>query len=170
MRHLMVAAVMAGAVALSGCSGKGLRDLRAPGNGPDEFRIEPVKPLVAPDSYASLPAPTPGGANRADAAPAQDAVVALGGKPSSADAGIPATDGALVTAASRHGVDPTVRQSLAETDAQFRKRQSRSTRVRLFPVDRYAQAYQRQALDPFDAAEQFRARGYGTPTYPPEKQ
>jgi hypothetical protein len=82
--------------------------------------------------------------------------------------GIPAGDSALVTAASRHGVEPGVRESLAAADAKFRKRQRRTGRIKLFPVDRYEQAYRKQALEPFAVTEEFRRSGFGTPTSPPE--
>ena len=149
---------------------QGLRDLRAPGPGPDEFMILPVKPLTAPKDYAFLPAPTPGGANLTDPNPLAEAVAALGGRPAALDpAGVPASDAALVTAASRHGVAADTRASLAAEDAKFRKRQGRMTRVRLFPVDRYSQAYRKQALDPFEQTDRFRSGNAGTPTSPPQQ-
>ena len=75
----------------------------------------------------------------------------------------------LVAQASRFGVPGDIRAALAERDAAFRKRQSRGTRIRLFPVDRYRQAYRREALDPFEEAERFRRSGFQTPTSPPER-
>ena len=39
----------------------------------------------------------------------------------------------------------------AEDDAEFRKRRGRWTGLRLFPVDRYAQVYERQSIDANDA-------------------
>ena len=165
MRRPLGMIILMTAVAVAGCSKTGLRDIRAAGPGPDEFMILPVKPLTAPTSYSELPTPTPGGANLVDPTPTADAVAALGGRSTS---GIPAADGALVTAASRNGVDPTVRETLAEADAKFRKRQSRMTRFKLFPVDRYAQAYRRQAIDPYQQTEIYRNAGAGTPSSPPE--
>lgn len=168
MRIPVSVIILAGAVAVAGCSSKGLRSLRAPGTGPDEFKIMPVKPLTQPTDYKVLPAPTPGGSNLTDQHPEQDAVAALGGRPEALTAqGIAASDGALVTAASRNGVDPDIRETLAEQDAKFRHRQGRMTRIKLFPVDRYSQAYRKQAEDPFTMTELFRRRGYGTPTSPP---
>lgn len=162
--------VLAIGVAVAGCSNKGLRDLRAPGTGPDEFMILPAKPLTQPPDYAVLPAPTPGAGNLTDQHPDADAVAALGGRPELMDStGIPASDGALVAAASRNGVEPGVRATLAQQDADFRKRQSRMTRFRLFPVDRYSQAYRKQALSPFQQTARFRRSGLGTPTSPPPK-
>lgn len=168
MRRPLGMIILIAAVAVAGCSQKGLRDLRPQGPGPDEFMILPVKPLTAPKDYSQLPAPTPGGGNLVDPTPTADAMVAMGGHQGQTD-GIAAADGALVTASSRYGVEPGVRQTLAEDDAKFRKRQSRMTRFRLFPVDRYAQAYRRQSLDAFSQTERFRRAGAGTPTSPPER-
>ncbi|WP_300011854.1 DUF3035 domain-containing protein [uncultured Roseobacter sp.] len=148
------------------CANTGLRDLRSNTRGPDEFIIEPKAPLQTPDDLTSLPAPTPGQGNLTDNDPLSDVVVALGGRPSNATA-VPATDGALVTAASRFGVTPNIRQNLAEEDADFRRRQSRFTQYRLFREDRYLQAYRRQALDASDVAERWRRAGARTPSYPP---
>lgn len=170
MRISRFAIILLAAVAVAGCSNKGLRDLRHNGEGPDEFLILPNKPLSQPQDFSTLPTPTPGGGNLVDQNPKADAVVALGGKASALDAqGVPASDGALVAQVSRHGVSPAIRTTLAEADAKFRKRQSRGTRIRLFPVDRYVQAYRRSALDPFDEVDRFRRAGLGTPTSPPEK-
>lgn len=168
MRIPLSVIILAGTVAIAGCSNKGLRDLRAPGTGPDEFMIVPAKPLEQPPDYQVLPAPTPGGGNRTDLHPDADAVAALGGRPEALNAtGIPASDGALVAAASRRGVEPGVRATLAASDAEFRKRQGRMTRIRLFPVDRYSQAYRKQSLEPFGQTEAFRRAGRATPTAPP---
>lgn len=157
-------------VAVAGCSQRGLRDLRPSGPGPDEFMILPVKPLTAPADYATLPPPTPGAGNLVDPNPIAEGIVAMGGSASALEpGGIPASEAALVTASSRHGVDPSVRETLAEQDATFRKRMLRMSRFRVLPVDRYEQAYRRQALDPFRQTERFRSAGAGTPTSPPEK-
>jgi hypothetical protein len=169
MRIPLSVIILAGTVAVAGCSNQGLRQLRAPGTGPDEFAIVPPKPLTQPADYAVLPAPTPGGGNLTDQNPEADAVAALGGRPSALDVGgIPASDAALVNASSRYGVQPGVRTTLAESDAQFRKRQARMTRLRLFPVDRYGQAYRKQALEPYGQAEAYRRAGRETPTSPPK--
>ncbi|WP_299678015.1 DUF3035 domain-containing protein [uncultured Roseobacter sp.] len=148
------------------CANTGLRDLRSNSRGPDEFIIEPRAPLQTPDDLTTLPAPTPGQANLTDNDPMADAVVALGGRPSSGTA-IPASDGALVTAASRFGVTPGIRQELAEADERFRTRQARFTQFRLFREDRYLQAYRRERLDAAETAAQWRRAGARTPSYPP---
>ena len=168
MRAVPAVIFLAAVVALSGCSNRGLMDLRSNSEGPDEFMILPAKELEQPASYSALPEPTPGGANRTDQNPNADAVIALGGSGAALNAqGTPASDSALVTQASRHGVEPDIRTTLAEADAQFRKRQARGTRIRLFPVDRYEQAYRRSALDPFAETERFRRAGFQTPSSPP---
>lgn len=148
------------------CANTGLRDLRSNSRGPDEFIIEPKAPLQTPDDLTTLPTPTPGQGNLTDNDPLADAAVALGGRPSTATA-VPATDGALVTAASRFGVTPDIRQNLAEADADFRRRQARFTQYRLFPEDRYVQAYRRERLDAESTAERWRRAGARTPSYPP---
>ena len=168
MRIPLGAIILTGVLIVGGCSNDGLRDLQPNGTGPDEFMILPNKPLTAPKDYEVLPAPTPGGANLVDQNPNADAVLALGGRASALELnGIPAADGALVSQASRHGVPANTRVSLAESDAAFRKRQGRMSRFRLFRVDRYEQAYRREALNPFEQNQRFRNSGFGTPSAPP---
>lgn len=157
--------------ALSACAGggQGLRDLRQNGGGPDEFSVQPSRQLVMPDSVGTLPTPTPGGANRADATPNADAVAVLGGNPNGlvpSQQGVPQRDQALIAAVGRNGVDPTIRQTLADEDAAFRGRRSR---LSLFGGrDRYFQAYARQALDAYAELQRFRNAGVTTPTAPPQ--
>lgn len=154
-------------LALAACANKGLRDLRNTSDGPDEFMIQPSKPLEAPPSYTELPTPTPGQANLTDRSALNEGLEAVGGSPAAAERGIPATDGALVQYASRLGVDPNIREDLAERDAVFRKRKARFTQIRLFPVDRYNQAYRREALDADREAARWRQAGARTPSSPP---
>jgi len=171
MRIPLGTVILGLSVVLAGCGSKSLHDIRSNSEGPDEFMILPVKPLTVPKDYDVLPAPTPGGANLVDRNPKADAVVALGGRASALEAnGVPASDGALVASASRYGVPANARASVAEADAQFRKRQGRMTRIKLFPVDRYEQVYRRQAMDPFDANDAYRKAGVATPSSPPEKE
>ena len=157
-------------VMLSACvagSDRGLRDLRNSGSGPDEFSILPVRPLVLPDDLSTLPTPTPGGANLTDPAPAADVVAVLGGNPNALiPAGSPVSDSALITAASRNGVDSSIRQTLASEDAAFRSRQSRLGFLR--GGDRYFSAYARQALDAYAELQRFRNAGVATPSAPPQ--
>lgn len=152
---------------LAACASTGLRDLRTNSSGPDEFRVAPVKALEAPDSYASLPTPTPGQANLTDRSALNEGIEAFGGRPEAAGGGIPARDGALVQHASRLGVTPGVRQQLAETDAQFRKRKARFTQFRIVPTDRYSQAYRRETLNAEKEAARWRLAGARTPSSPP---
>ncbi len=168
MRIPLSVVILAGAAVVAGCANTGLRDLRAPGTGPDEFMIVPAKPLTQPRDYTALPPPTPGGANLTDQYPAEDAMAALGGRPDALrSTAVPASDAALVAAAGRYGVPANIRSALDEADAEFRRRQGRMTRIKLFPVDRYSQAYAKEALDPFQQTELFRRRGIATPTSPP---
>lgn len=168
MRIPLVAIILTGALALGGCGDKGLRQLDSPGTGPDEFMILPNKPLTAPKDYDVLPAPTPGGSNLVDQYPNSDAVVALGGRATALENnGVPASDGTLVAQASRFGVPANTRTVLAEEDAKFRKRQGRWSRIKLFKVDRYEQAYRREKLDPYSETGRFRRAGADTPSVPP---
>lgn len=164
-RYFLFAAVM---LTLTACAGgdRGLRDLRSNSGGPDEFSVLPVRPLVMPTDVATLPTPTPGGANLTDPAPLAEAVAVLGGNPNAlVPNGIPASDAALVTVAQRGGVDPAIRQTLASEDAAFRTRQARFGLFR--GRDRYFSAYARQALDAYAELDRFRAAGIETPSAPP---
>lgn len=156
-------------LALTACAGgnRGLRDLRSNSGGPDEFRVQPSAPLIMPTNLSNLPRPTPGGSNLSDPTPNADAVAALGGNPSAlVPNGVPAGDAALVTAASRNGVDPTIRRTLAFEDAAFRARKSNFS---IFGGrDRYFTAYARQALDAYSELQRFRNAGVATPSAPPQ--
>ena len=111
-RGMVLAMMMA--LSLGACANTGLRDLRSDSSGPDEFQIQTVKPLQLPQGQTSLPPPTPGGANLVDQRPLDDAAIALGGRAqSSPDNPVPGNDGVMVTYASRFGVSPDIRQSLA---------------------------------------------------------
>lgn len=168
--HLMV---LAAALALGACGladrEPQLRDLRTFSGEPEEFAITPRKPLAAPEDAASLPVPTPGGSNRTDQTPLQDAVAALGGNPARmADTGgTPRGDGALINWASRYGRDGAIREKLAAEDLEFRKSRSIFT-WSIVPTDEYHRAYQRQALDPYSWLDIFRRGDRRTPTAPPE--
>lgn len=162
---LIVAMICVGA-----CTDQGLQQIRPTGDGPDEFLVEPKAELSAPESYTELPPPTPGQSNRTDLDHTADMVTELGGRPSNPDAPVPASDGALVTAASRYGVSPDIRASLAAEDAEFRRRQSRFTQIRLFPENLYNSVYRNQALDARETADAWRQSGARTPSYPPPQQ
>ncbi|MDW4498392.1 DUF3035 domain-containing protein [Sulfitobacter sp. D35] len=165
--RLMLGMILTSLV-LGGCANKGLHDLRRYGDGPDEFIVLPKKPLEQPQSYAQLPAPTPGQANRTDVYPVQDALAAVGGQAQSPLGPVPASDAALVAAASRHGVAPNIRQVVAEEDAEFRRRKARLTQYRIVPTDSYNEAYRREALNQGDTAQAWRRAGARTPSYPPQ--
>lgn len=167
MRRIAILALIS--VALSACANNGLRSLDNTSNGPDEFILQPAKPLTAPDSYTDLPPPTPGQANLTDRSALNEGVVAFGGKPEAEGGAIPRSDGALVTHASRLGVSPGIRAELAETDAKFRKRKARLTQFRIVKVDRYNQAYKRQTLDAGAEAAKWRRAGARTPSSPPRQ-
>jgi hypothetical protein len=157
--------VMAALVA--GCANVGLRDLRSNSKGPDEFGIQPVGALQEPANFTDLPTPTPGGRNLTDRSAVAEGVAAFGGSVGDPNAPIPASESALVQHASRLGVSPGIRQTLAETDADFRKRRARLTQIRIVPVDRYNQAYRREALDAQAEQERWRRAGARTPSAPP---
>ena len=145
-----------------------MRQLDKPGEGPDAFGILPSRPLGAPADYSALPTPTPGQANLSDRDPIAEGIAALGGNPASrAATGVPASDAALVQHASRNGVAPDIRSTLAAEDKDFRTRKSRFTKIRLFKTDRYAEAYKRQTLEPYDEWYKYRRTGVQTPAAPP---
>jgi len=152
---------------IAGCANVGLRDLQSTSKGPDEFGIQPVGSLQEPDSYNQLPTPTPGGANRTDRSAVAAGAKAFGGQVGDPNAPVPARDGALVRHASRLGVSPDIRGTLAQTDANFRRRKARLTQYRIVPVDRYNQAYKRQALDAQAEQRRWRRAGARTPSAPP---
>ncbi len=163
----LVAALVLIPLVLGACANQGLRDIRSSAKGPDEFMIQPVKPLAQPASYSTLPPPTPGQANLTDRDALAEGVIAFGGRPQAAEGPIPASDGALVQQASRFGVTQGIRQELAETDAAFRKRKARFTQFRIVPTDRYNQAYRKQSLDADAEAQRWRRAGARTPSAPP---
>jgi hypothetical protein len=144
-----------------------LMNLRS-GQGPDEFAIVPPKPLEMPDSLAELPEPTPGGSNRTDRRPEDEAAIALGGKPSSAG-GIPAGDGALYSHAARFGVEGGIRSTLASEDLDWRRDNNGRILERLFNVNVYYKAYRKQRLDQQAELARWRKLGIRTPSAPPRK-
>ena len=169
MRRLLQGVMIAAALlSVSACQNTSLRSLEKPGEGPDEFRIVPGKPLEPPPDYATLPAPTPGGANLTDQNPEANAIAALGGRAPTGAAGIPAGDTALVSRASRFGIDPNIRATLNVEDADFRQRRGRFTQIRIVPTDTYSEIYSRQTLDPFVEVARWRRAGARTPSSPPQ--
>ncbi|MEL6838216.1 MAG: DUF3035 domain-containing protein [Pseudomonadota bacterium] len=147
MRAIILTVLGFVVVAACGNTDRPLRDLPAAGGGPDEFAVIPQEPLVIPDQLA-LPRPTPGGENRADPTPNADAIRVLGGAASAQIAGgVPSSDAALVSHASRFGTQPNIRAQLAVEDEQIRNRARRSNIFNPLGRDRYFPAYARQALD-----------------------
>ena len=145
-----------------------LKDIRTFSGGPDEFLVLPSKPLEQPKNFVELPAPTPGGTNLTDVNPRGDAVAALGGRASALEPnGVSSADAALVKYASRNGVPADIRTTLASEDEDFRRAKSRFTKIRLVRVDRYNEAYRRQALSPYSELERWRNAGLPTPSAPP---
>lgn len=142
-----------------------LMNLRPQGNGPDEFAILPPRPLQLPTDLAALPPPTPGGTNLTDPTPKEDAIIALGGTPGAA--GIPAGDAGLVTYATRSGVAPGIRATLAAEDLEFRRDNNGRVLERLFDVNVYFKAYREQSLDQQAELAFWRSRGARTPSAPP---
>ena len=165
-RKAMILTGLAAVLALSACDRNRepqLLNVKAQGTGPDEFAILPVKPLTQPESYATLPPPTPGGTNRTDQTPFADATLALGGTP---DGGI--RDGGLVNYASRYGVPPAIRSQLAAEDVEFRRKNDGRVLERLFNVNVYFKAYQKHSLDQYAELERLRRLGVRTVSAPPE--
>lgn len=165
MRKLALFLVVS--VLVAGCANTGLRELRSTSKGPDEFGIQPVTPLQQPDSFSALPTPTPGGSNRTDRNAIAEGMQAFGGSLDDPNGPVPASDGALVQHASRLGVSGNIRETLAETDAEFRRRKARFTQYRIVPVDRYHQAYRREALDAQAERARWQRAGARTPSAPP---
>lgn len=166
-RLLMVGLVMA----LAACSNDdGIRILSSNGDGPDEFRILPSKPLSAPKSYDALPEPTPGGKNLTDLDPKGDAVAALGGRRSAVEGdSIARSDTALVNYAGRKGRSANIRGTLAAEDEEFRGKRGRLTNIRIVKQDRYNQVYDRYQLDQYQEQNRWRRGGATTPAAPPKQ-
>mgnify|MGYP002629348070 CR=1 FL=1 len=143
-----------------------LMNLRATGDGPDEFAILPPKALQMPSDLAALPEPTLGGSNLTDPTPEADAVAALGGRIREG-AGIPAGDGSLVNHASRYGRSASIRTELAAEDLEFRRDNKGRVLERIFNVNVYFRAYEAQSLDQQAELKRWRARGARTVSAPP---
>jgi hypothetical protein len=120
-----------------------------------------------PESLADLPEPTPGGANRTDQNPLGDAVAALGGR-SNTSGQIAAGDGALYNYATRAGVTPGIRQTLAAEDLDFRKRHKGKLLERALNLNVYYKAYRAQSLDQYAELQRWRKAGARTPSAPPK--
>jgi hypothetical protein len=146
-----------------------LMNIRAT-DGPDEFGILPPKPLEQPESLTELPEPTPGGQNRTDPQPFDDASIALGGKPQASAGGVPSADGALYAHASRFGTEAGIRSTLAAEDLEWRRDNNGRILERLFNVNVYFKAYRKFWLDQQAELDRWRAKGIRTPSAPPRKE
>ncbi len=164
--HLVLMFGMTGLVACT-TSDRTLHQMRNNRGTPEEFAIVPNKPLQMPQSFAELPTPTPGSANRTDQTPVADAVAALGGNPAQLAVGeVPGRDAALVNRASRFGREGNIRTQLAVEDAQLR-RDSSAFNWKLFKDDEYNKVYRDQILNPYAALNAYRGAGARTPSAPP---
>ena len=165
------AAALAVAFALSGCGGSDtgtatdLMRLRSK-EGPDEFAVLPPKPLESPENLNLLPPPTPGGSNRTDQRPLDDAIIALGGKPGVTN-GVPAADAALYAQSTRLGKQADIRNQLASEDLELRRENRGRPLERLFGTNSYYRTYRDQSLDQTAELEHWRSRGLATPSAPP---
>ena len=165
-------ALLLSVLALAACGDGTLRTIKSSSGSPEEFNIVPNRPLEQPASFAELPAPTPGGANRSDQQPLAEAVAALGGNPAAlTPGGIPGADAALVAAAGRFGTDANIRAVIAEEDADFRRRKSLFN-WRLVPDNEYERAYRAQSLDGYEWLRRVRQPGGSieTPSAPPRER
>ncbi len=166
--RIALATAGAAMLVLAACSSDNprLMNLRASGNGPDEFGIVPPKALETPENFTDLPEPTPNGTNRSDQRPEDDAIAALGGNPAVAE-GVPGRDGGLVNHASRFGRTAAVREQLAAEDLDHRRENNGRILERLFGVNTYFRAYRRQTLDQQAELQRWRRAGVRTNSAPP---
>ncbi len=157
-------------VSACGDTDRPLRDLQSAGRGPDEFAVVPLQPLEIPQTQ-DLPTPTPGGANRTDPVPNDDAIRALGGSPEAQFAGgVPASDSALIAQTASSGVDPAIRSTLAAEDAATLERARRSNIFNPLGRDRYFPAYARQSLDVSAELTRLEIAGVPVPDVPEDAQ
>ncbi|MDE0522171.1 MAG: DUF3035 domain-containing protein [Boseongicola sp.] len=166
LRRLLLACLVP---TLAACAGgdPGLMNIgRDRAGGPDEFGIIPTKPLEVPEDIATLPVPTPGGANLTDPTPESDVAAALGGDIGALARG--STDGAFLAHATRHGVDSNIRVELAAADLEFRSDNQGRVLERLFDVNVYFRAYEEMALDQYAELARLRRLGIRTSAAPPK--
>lgn len=168
-KGVLALAAMAMLISACGDGDPRLMNLRATGNGPDEFAILPPKSLQMPTDLRALPAPTLGGGNLTDPTPEADAMAALGGRINHGG-GVPASDGALVNHASRFGTSPAIRSELAAEDLAFRSDNKGRVLERIFNVNVYFKAYRKQSLDQQAELKRWRKRGVRTVSAPPSKK
>ncbi|WP_224816330.1 DUF3035 domain-containing protein [Hasllibacter sp. MH4015] len=162
--RVTILVLVAAVFGLSACSNgvPTLMNLRNTESGPDEFAIVPTRELELP-ATRELPAPTPGGFNRADPTPEADAIAALGGDVNRASG---ATSG-LINYTSRLGVAADIRSTLASEDLEFRRNNDGRLLERVFGNNVYFRAYRAQSLDRYAELQRLRAAGIRTPSAPP---
>ena len=142
-----------------------LMHLTSESAGPDEFGILPPKSLALPDSLTVLPEPTPGGSNRTDPTPKEDAIAALGGN---AEGGVRG-DAGLLNQTGRYGRTAEIRTTLAAEDLAYRKRNRAKPLERLFGLNAYFRVYQKQSLDQEAELQRWRKKGVRNVSAPPPK-
>lgn len=162
---------LVGLAALAACEDDNPQLMNIRSDTPDEFSILPTKPLEAPEDYASLPEPTPGGTNLVDPNPRGDAVAALGGNPDRIEPGrIYAGEQTLISYSSRYGVPADIRDTLAAEDLEWRRTNNGRLLERLFNVNVYFDSYKPMSLDQHLELERLRRLGIWTPSAPPDPQ
>ena len=164
-----LAGLLAAGLLLAACDGQRpphLMNLRSDTRGPDEFGILPTKPLQMPGDLAALPEPAPGGASLTDPTPQADAIAALGGN-AAATARAASGDGAILATATRFGVAPDIRTTLAAEDLDYRRKHDGRLLERLFAVTVYYRAYLPMSLDQEAELARWRAAGVRTVSAPP---
>ncbi len=174
-RAVLVRGVLLGAaLVLTACGNRdkdpSLMNVRSASRSPDEFVILPTKPLQLPEDMASLPDPTPGGANITDPTPEADAIAALGGNPARlGQTSIAAGNGGLVSYAARFGTSPDIRGVLAAEDIEYRRDNDGRLLERIANVNVYYRAYAPMSLDQYSELERWRKAGAKTVGAPPEE-
>ena len=156
---------------LAACSGGDPELMNIKTTTPDEFAVLPTKPLEAPEDYATLPEPTPGGRNLVDPMPQADAVAALGGNPDRLERGtIFAGEQGLLAHTARYGVPADIRDTVAAEDLEWRRDNNGRLLERLFNVNVYYSSCKPMSLDQHLELERLRRLGVWTPTAPPDPQ
>jgi hypothetical protein len=166
-RTAVIVAVCA-ILASCGESQPDLMNVRSNTSGPDEFSILPAKPLEEPGSFNELPTPTPGGTNRTDPTPREDAVTALGGRGDQVTGSrMTAAEQDVVAHAGRYGVSADIRSVLASEDLDWRRDNDGKVLERLLNVNVYYRAYRDMSLDQHKELQRLRRLGIWTPSAPP---
>ena len=164
-------AALAGFLVLTACSGGDPELMNIKTDTPDEFSVLPTKPLEAPEDYAVLPDPTPGGSNLTDPTPKADAVAALGGNPDRLKRGtIFAGEQVLLAHANRFGVPADIRETIAAEDLEWRRENNGRLLERLLNVNVYYSSYKPMSLDQHLELQRLRRLGVWTPSAPPDPQ